>query len=44
MISMKRYIWGIDEKIAIDCASWGELATIQESYNMDNFDVYIDEE
>lgn len=36
--------WGIDEEIAIDCASWGELAGIGESYNMDDFDLYIDDE
>lgn len=36
--------WGIDEEIAIDCASWGEIAEIGESYNMDDFDLYIDDE
>lgn len=36
--------WGIDEEIAIDCASWGELAGIGESYNMDGFDLYIEDE
>lgn len=36
--------WGIDEEIAIDCASWGELAGIGESYNIDDFDLYIDDE
>lgn len=34
---------GIDEEIAIDCASWCELATDGESYNEENFDVYLEE-
>ena len=33
----------IDEEIAIDCASWCELATDGESYNEENFDVYLEE-
>ena len=36
--------YGIDEIKAIDCASWCELASYGESYNEDNFDVYIEEE
>lgn len=36
--------YGIDEIKAIDCASWCELANYGESYNEDNFDVYIEEE
>ncbi len=35
--------YGVDEETAIDCASWGELATIGESYNTENFDVYVEE-
>ena len=34
---------GINDDIAIDCASWCEIATYGESYNMKNFDVYIGE-
>ena len=34
---------GIDEETAIDCASWCELATDCESYNEENFDVYLEE-
>ena len=34
---------GVDEEIAIDCASWCELATDGESYNEQNFDVYLEE-
>ena len=34
---------GIDEEIAIDCASWCELAADGESYNEENFDVYLEE-
>ncbi len=37
------YDWGIDEEIAIDCASWAELAAIGESYNLDYLDVYIED-
>lgn len=33
--------YGIEEKIAIDCACWCELAEYEESYNEENFDVYI---
>jgi hypothetical protein len=36
--------YGIDEKEAIECASWCELASYGESYNEDNFSVYIEEE
>lgn len=35
--------YGIDEIKAIDCANWCELASYGESYNEDNFDVYIEE-
>lgn len=35
---------GISEELAIDCASWVELATYGESYNEVDFDVYISEE
>lgn len=35
--------WGISEDIAIDCASWAELATVGESYALNNFDLYIEE-
>lgn len=35
--------YGIDEETAIDCACWCELATIGESYNTENLDVYIEE-
>lgn len=31
----------VEEEIAIDCSSWCELATDGESYNEENFDVYI---
>lgn len=34
---------GIDEETAIDCACWCELAAIGESYNTDDFDVYVGE-
>ena len=40
---MKLYKHGIDEETAIDCASWCELATDCESYNEENFDVYLEE-
>lgn len=33
---------GIDNKIAIDCASWCETADYEDSYNMEDFDVYTD--
>lgn len=36
--------YGIDEELAIDCACWCELATYGESYNEENFDVYVDED
>lgn len=32
---------GIDEETAIDCASWCEIAEDGESYNEENFDVYV---
>lgn len=35
--------YGIDEETAIDCACWCELATIGESYNTENLDVYVEE-
>lgn len=35
---------GIDEETAIDCACWCELAGDGESYNTDEFDVYVSEE
>lgn len=34
---------GIDEETAIDCACWCELATDGESYNTEEFDVYVTE-
>lgn len=34
---------GIDTETASDCACWCELATIGESYNEENFDVYIED-
>ena len=34
---------GVDEETAIDCANWCELATDGESYNEENFDVYLEE-
>ena len=34
---------GVNEETAIDCASWCELATDGESYNEENFDVYLEE-
>ena len=36
--------YGIDEDTAFDCASWCELAIYGESYNTDEFDVYVSEE
>lgn len=36
--------FGVDKETAIDCASWAELATVGESYNLDYLDVYIDED
>lgn len=36
--------YGINEETAIDCASWCELATDGESYNADEFDLYVSEE
>ena len=33
--------YGIDEETAIDCACWCELALYGESYNTENFDVYV---
>ena len=35
--------YGIDDETAIDCASWCDFATIGESYNTENLDVYIEE-
>lgn len=35
---------GIDEEVAIGCACWCELATTEESYNAEEFDVYVWEE
>ena len=35
---------GIDEEISIDCACWCELAEDGESYNTNEFDVYVSEE
>ena len=32
---------GIDEETAIDCACWCELAGDAETYNTDEFDVYV---
>lgn len=34
--------YGVDTETAIDCACWCELATNGESYNEENFDVYIE--
>ena len=34
--------YNIDEEIVIDCASFCELAIIGESYNTEDFDVYIE--
>lgn len=36
--------YGIDTETAIDCACWCELAIIGDSYNTDEFDVYVEEE
>lgn len=36
-------MYGIDEEAAIDCASWCELAGAGESYNTEEFDVYVSE-
>lgn len=33
---------GIDEFLAMECASWCELAGDGESYNEDDFDVYFE--
>ena len=35
---------GIEEEKAIDCASWCELACDGESYNEEDFDVYVEAE
>lgn len=35
---------GIHEETAIDCASWCELAADGESYNTEEFDVYVSAE
>ena len=35
---------GIDVERAIECASWVELAEYGESYNEEDFDVYVSEE
>lgn len=34
---------GISEWEAIECARWCELATCGETYNAENFDVYVEE-
>ncbi len=36
------YNWGIDEKIAIECASWAELATMEESFIIDEPELYLE--
>jgi len=36
--------YGIDTFQAIECASWCEIAPIGESYNEENFDVYIEDD
>lgn len=36
--------YGIDEKLAIDCASWAEIADYGDSYNERDFDVYIEDD
>lgn len=36
--------YGIDIETAIDCASWCELAAVDDSYNTDELDVYVIEE
>lgn len=33
--------YGISEEIAIDCASWAEIACEGESYNEELFDAYV---
>lgn len=33
--------YGIDIETAIDCACWAEYAVIDESYNTDEIDVYV---
>lgn len=35
---------GVDDELAIDCACWCELADYGDSYNEENFDVYIEED
>ncbi len=34
---------GIDEELAINCANWAETASYGDSYNEQDFDVYIEE-
>lgn len=34
---------GIEEEKATDCANWCKLAEDQESYNEEDFDVYMEE-
>lgn len=36
------YCNGIEEEKAIDCASWCELAVDGETYNEEEFDVYVE--
>lgn len=35
--------FGISEEMAIECASWAELSVDGDSFNEDDFDVYIEE-
>lgn len=35
---------GIVDELAIDCASWCELAPIGDSYSEEDFDVYVEED
>lgn len=35
---------GIEDEKAIDCASWCELAVDGETYNEEEFDVYVEYE
>lgn len=35
---------GIDAETAVDCASWCEIADPDDSYNEEDFDVYVEEE
>lgn len=34
---------GVNEELAMDCACWCELADYGESYNENDFDVYVTE-